>query len=85
MPLTLKMMNLQQNPSMAAQLAQSQRIAGLQSPEQQAKLMQLKDDPELKDMFEDIQKNGAGNPFMALDSDSCILLQSISDWPFGLC
>ena len=49
-----------QNPSMAAELVQSQRVAGMQSPEQQAKLMQLKDDPELKDMFEDIQKNGAG-------------------------
>lgn len=51
---------LLQNPSMAAELAQSHRIAGMQTPEQQAKLMQLKDDPELKDMFDDIQKNGAG-------------------------
>ena len=49
-----------QNPAMAAELAQSQRIASLQSPEQKAKLMLLKDDPELKDMFDDIQKHGAG-------------------------
>ena len=53
-----------QNPSMAAEMAQSQRIAGVQTPEQQAKLMLLKDDPELKDMFDDIEKHGASmNPF----------------------
>ena len=51
---------LLQNPSMAAELAQSQQIANMQSPEQQEKLMRLKDDPELKDMFDYIQKNGAG-------------------------
>ncbi|KAK9796645.1 hypothetical protein WJX73_007965 [Symbiochloris irregularis] len=51
---------LQANPSMATQLPQLQRMAGMQSPEQQAKLMQLKDDPELKDMFDDIQKHGTG-------------------------
>lgn len=43
----------------------------MQSPEQQAKLMQLKDDPELKDMFEDIQKHGAGDRYAK------ILLQMI--------
>lgn len=54
------MLILQANPSMASQLPQLQRMAGMQSPEQQAKLMQLKDDPELKDMFDDIQKHGTG-------------------------
>ena len=45
---------------MAAELAQTQRVANMQTPEQQEKLMLLKDDPELKEMFDDIQENGAG-------------------------
>ena len=45
---------------MAAQLAQTQNIAAAQSPEQRERLIKLKDDPELKDMFEDIQANGPG-------------------------
>ena len=48
-----------QSPGMAAQLAQTQNIAAAQSPEQQERLTRLKDDPELKDMFDDIQANGA--------------------------
>ena len=47
---------------MAAQLTQTQSIAAAQSPEQRERLTKLKDDPELKGMFDDIQANGAGRP-----------------------
>ena len=36
-----------------------QRLSATASPEQKAKLLLLKDDPELKHVFEDIQSSGA--------------------------
>ena len=47
---------------MAAQLAQTQSIAAAQSPEQRERLTKLKQDPELKEMFDDIQANGPCEP-----------------------
>ena len=49
-----------QSPAMAAQLAQTQSIANAQSPEQKERLLKLKQDPDLKAMFDDIESNGAG-------------------------
>ena len=65
---------------MAAQLAQTQNIAAAQSPEQRERLAKLKDDPELKDMFEDIQANGAGE--LTGSAGLCHLWQSslCSSW-----
>jgi hypothetical protein len=42
---------------MAAQMVDAQRRVSMSTPEYKEKLMQLKDDPELKGMFEDIQAN----------------------------
>jgi hypothetical protein len=36
-----------------------QRLSATAGPEQKAKLLLLKDDPELKHVFEDIQASGA--------------------------
>lgn len=43
-------------------MVDAQRRVSMSSPEYKEKLMQLKDDPELKGMFEDIQANQGGHP-----------------------
>ena len=54
-----------QSPGMAAQLAQTQQIANSQSPEQRERLLRLKSDPELKEMFDDIESKGPGLPLLS--------------------
>eukprot|EP00884_Botryococcus_braunii_P001217 jgi/Botrbrau1/11096/Bobra.0219s0006.1 len=46
--------SMMMNSGMAADLAQSQQMLQMNGPEYREKLMMLKDDPELKDVFADI-------------------------------
>ncbi|BDA43826.1 Ankyrin repeat domain-containing protein 2A [Coccomyxa sp. Obi] len=48
-----------QAPGMAQMVLEAKQNSSQRSPEQMAKMMQLKEDPELKPIFDDIEANGA--------------------------
>ena len=52
------MQEAMQKPEVQAQMAEMQ--SAMANPALQQKLQGMRDDPEFKDMFEDIQKNGMG-------------------------